>query len=78
MQMSSEIKLLERTKACYGFNSKGDNWNVNQLLDTVKISPYVKDTMSGSNFIGNRFPLKKRVQILGSLGVCEERLILCF
>ena len=30
-QMSSEIKLLARTKVYNGFNSKGDNFNVNQL-----------------------------------------------
>ena len=30
-QMSSEIKLLAGTKVYYCFNSKGDNFNVNQL-----------------------------------------------
>ena len=30
-QMSSEIKLIERTKVYYCFNSKGDNFNDNQL-----------------------------------------------
>ena len=31
IQMSSEIKLLAGTKVYYCFNSKGDNFNVNQL-----------------------------------------------
>ena len=30
-QMSSEVKLLERTKVYYSFNSKRDNFNVNKL-----------------------------------------------
>ena len=30
-QMSSEIKLLAGTKVYYSFNSKGDNFKVNQL-----------------------------------------------
>ena len=30
-QMSSEIELYERTKVYYCFNSKGDNFNANQL-----------------------------------------------
>ena len=30
-QMSSEIKLLERTEVYYCFNPKGDNFNVDQL-----------------------------------------------
>ena len=30
-QMSSEIKLLAGAKVYYSFNSKGDNFNVNQL-----------------------------------------------
>ena len=31
IQMISEIKLLERIKVNYCFNSKGDNLNVNKL-----------------------------------------------
>ena len=31
IQMSSEIKLLAGTKVYYCFNSKGDNFKVNQL-----------------------------------------------
>ena len=31
LQMSSEIKLLARTKVYYCFNSNGDNFKVNQL-----------------------------------------------
>ena len=31
IQMQSEIKLEERTKVYYCFNSKGDNFDVNQL-----------------------------------------------
>ena len=35
-QMPSEIKLLAGTKVYYSLNSKGDNFNVNQLYDAVK------------------------------------------
>ena len=34
--MPSEIKLLEMFEVYYGFNSKGDDFNVNQLLDAAK------------------------------------------
>ena len=56
--MSSEIKLLVGTKVYYCFNSKGDNFKVNQLLDAAKTKLYVRNKMSCSNFNGQSMALK--------------------
>ena len=65
--MSSEIKLLAGTKVYYCFNSKGDNFKVNQLLDAAKNKLYVRDKMSCTILMGDRWLLKMRVKILGLL-----------
>ena len=44
----SEIKLLSGTKIYYCFNSKGDNFKVNQLLNAAKNKLYVREGMSCS------------------------------
>ena len=44
IQMSSEIKLLARTKVYYNFDPKGDNFKVNKL----------EDKMFGSILMGNQ------------------------
>ena len=56
--MSSEIKLLAGTKVYYCFNSKGDNFKVNQLKDADKNKPYARDKMSCSMFNGQSMALK--------------------
>ena len=56
--MSSEIKLLAGTKVYYCFNSKGDNFKENQLLDAAKNKLYVRDKMSCSIFNGQSMALK--------------------
>ena len=48
--MPSEIKLLAGTKVYYCFDSKGDNFKVNQLEDAAKNKLYVRDKMSCSIF----------------------------
>ena len=58
VQITSELKRLAGTKVYYCFNSKGDNFKVNQLCDAAKNKLYVRDKMSCSFFIGDRWPLK--------------------
>ena len=58
MQMPSKIKLLAGTKVYYCFNSKGDNFKVNQLKDADKNKLYVRDTISCSIFNGQSMALK--------------------
>ena len=58
IQMSSEIKLLAGTKVYYCFNSKGDNFKVNQPKDAAKSKLYVRDKMSCSIFNGQSMALK--------------------
>ena len=58
MQMSSKIKLLAGTKVYYCFNSKGDNFKVNQLKDADKNKLYVRDTISCSIFNGKSMAFK--------------------
>ena len=54
-KMSSEIKLLTGTKVYDCINSKGDNFNVNQLPKTN----YMSETKRLAVFlIGNRWLLK--------------------
>ena len=67
--MSSEIKLLAGTKVFYCFNSKGDNFKVNQFKMLPKTN-YTSETKCLAVFlIGDQWPLKKRVQILGLLWI---------
>ena len=56
--MSSEIKLLAGTKVYYWFNSKGDDFKVNQLLDAAKNKLYVRDNLSCSIFNGQSMALQ--------------------
>ena len=58
IQMPSEIKLLAGTEIYYCFNSKGDNFKVNQLKNAAENKLYVRDRMSCSIFNCNRWPLK--------------------
>ena len=57
--MPYEIKLLAGTKIYYCFNSKGDNFKVNQLYDAAKNKLYVRDKMSCSIFNVQSMVLKK-------------------
>ena len=50
--MPSEIKLLAGNKVYYCFNSKGDNFKVNQLYYAARNKLYVRDKMSCSIFNG--------------------------
>ena len=56
--MSSEIKLLAGTKVYYCFNSKRDNFKVNELEDAAKNKLYVRDKMSCSISNGQSVALK--------------------
>ena len=56
--MSSEIELLAGTKVYYCFNSKGDNFKVNQLLDATIKKLYVRNKMSCSIFNEQSMSLK--------------------
>ena len=56
--MTSEIKLLAGTKIYYCFNSKGDNFKVNQLQNADKNKLYVRDRMSCSIFNVQSMALK--------------------
>ena len=56
--MPSEIKLLAGTKIYYCFNSKGDNFKVNQLSNAAKNKLYVRDRMSCSIFYVQSMALK--------------------
>ena len=58
IQMLSEIKLLTGTKVYYCFNTKGDNFKVNQLEDATKNKLYVRDKMTCSIFNGHSMSLK--------------------
>ena len=67
--MPSDIKLLAGAKVYYSFNSKGDNFNVNQLSHAAK-SNNTSETKCLTVFLmGNRWPLKQSVQILGLLWI---------
>ena len=58
--MSSEIKLLAGTNVYYCFNSKGDNFKVNQFK-MLPITNYTSETTCLAVFLmGDRWPLKKR------------------
>ena len=59
VQMLSEIKFLAGTKVYYCFNSKGDNFKVNQLKYATKNKLYVRDKMSCSIFNGQPMSLKR-------------------
>ena len=56
--MSSGIQLLAGTKVYYCFNSKGDIFKVNKLLDAAKNKLYARDKMSRSIFNGQSVALK--------------------
>ena len=56
--MPSEIKLLAGTEIYYCFNSKGDNFKVNQLKNAAKKKLYVRDRMSCSIFNVQSMALK--------------------
>ena len=56
--MSFEIKLLSGTKVYYCFNSKGDNFKVNQLYDAAKNKLYARGNLSCSIFNGQSMALK--------------------
>ena len=58
IKMSSEIKLLAGTKVYYCFNSKGDNFKVNQVKDAAICKLYVRDKMSCSIFNGQSMAFK--------------------
>ena len=51
-------RLLERTKVYYCFNSKGDNFNVNQLKTLPKTSHTSETKYLAVSFLGNRRPFK--------------------
>ena len=58
IQMPSEIKLLAGTKIYYCFNSKGDNFKVNQLYNAAKTN-YTSETECLAVFLMcDRWPLK--------------------
>ena len=56
--MPSEIKLLAGTKIYYCFNSKGDNFKVNQLQNAAKNKLSFRDRMSCSIFNVQSMALK--------------------
>ena len=58
IQMPSEIRLLAGTEIYYCFNSKGDNFKVNQLKNAAKNKLYVRDRMSCSIFNVQSMALK--------------------
>ena len=67
--MPSEIKLLAGAKVYYSFNSKGDNFNVNQLYDAAKTNNTSETKCPTVFLMGNRWPLKQSAQILGLLWI---------
>ena len=67
--MASEIKLSTGTKVYYCFNSKGDNFKVNQHKMLPKTNHTSETKCLAVFLMGNRWPLKRRVQILGLLWI---------
>ena len=79
-QMTSEIKLLERTKVYYCFNSKGDNFNhVSQLKMLPKTKHTSKTQCLAVFLMGKRWLLNYNAAYSKpfNLRFCEKRLILC-